>query len=118
MKNTKLVFNCSSFVATPEPDSTRLVDPNRNLGRLILFIYLFIKFSFFKNVATRIPGPTPMADLNRSPVYFDVFIYLSKHLFMSFSFTVFKYAEAFSNGRPNITFIQIVYKMAYHAFTK
>ena len=36
-------FETTLSVVTPEPDPTRLADPNRNLGvpRLILFIYLF-----------------------------------------------------------------------------
>ena len=44
----------------------------------ISFCYRVIKFSFLKNVTTRIPDPTQMADPNWSPVYFDVFIYLNK----------------------------------------
>ena len=37
---------------------------------------------------------------------------------MSFHFSVFNYGEAFQMVGPKIfTFIQYVYKMAYHAFT-
>ena len=68
------------FVETPEPGPTRKASPNRNPGTLGLFLFIFrvIKFSFFKNVATRIPGPTRMADPNRIPVYSDIFNYLVK----------------------------------------
>ena len=64
-----------------------------------------------------------MADLNRSPVYFDRFhLSYQNILFMSFHFRVFNYTEAVSNGRPiNIYFYTIhlqngvscLYKMIY-----
>ena len=81
---------------------TRLAGPNRiRDAHLILFIYLFIKIFFFKNVATRIPGQTRMADPNQNSVYSDRFhLSYQNILFMSFRFRVFFYAEAFSNGRP------------------
>ena len=89
-------------VVAPLSSLTRLVNPNRfRDARLILFIYLFIKIFFFKNVATRIPGLTRMVDPNRSPVYSDRFhLSYQNILFMLFCFRVFNYAEAFSNGRP------------------
>ena len=45
---------------------------------------------------------------------------LSKHLFMSFCFKVFNYAEAFSNGKPiNIYISQNAITMkAFYAFLK
>ena len=72
---------------------------------------------------TRIPGPTIMADPNRSPVYSDYFhLSYQNIIFMSFNFRVFNYAESISNGRPiNIYFYTILlqdgvsclYKMIY-----
>ena len=63
-------------LATPEPgptrmaDPTRMEDPTRNPrnAQLILFMYLFIKFSFSKNVATRNPllNPNGRSELETS----------------------------------------------------
>ena len=101
------LFTCP---IAPLSGPTRLVDPNwfRD-ARLIFFIYfsfiyfclflfIFVYFCLFfcKSVATRIPGPTQMADPNQSPVYSD-FFHLSYQniLFMSFHFRVFNYVEVF-----------------------
>ena len=84
-----------------------MADPNRfRDARIILFIYFFF---LFKSVATRIPGPTRMANPNRSPVYSDRFhLSYQNILFISFRFRVFNYAEAVSNGKPiNIYFYTI-----------
>ena len=68
---------CSDPRARPDPIGKSEPKPQ---GRSVLFPFIFrvIKFSFSKVVATRIPGPTRMADHNWSPVYSDVFIYLIK----------------------------------------
>ena len=57
---------------------------------------------------TQIPGPTQIADPNRSPVYSDHF-YLSYQnvLFTSFLFRVIIYVKAFSNCRPINIYIYI-----------
>ena len=116
-------------VVAPLSGLNQLANPNRfRDARLILFIYLFIKFFFFKTVATRIPGQTRMTDPSWSPVYSDRFhLSYQNILFMLFRFRVFNYAEAFSNGRPINIYsytirlqngVSCLYKMAYHAFTK
>ena len=74
-------------------------------------------------MATRIPGPTRMADPNRSSIYSDRYhLSYQNILFMSFHFRVFNFAEAVSKGRPiNIYFYTIrlqngvpcLYKMIY-----
>ena len=83
----------ASTVATPEPGPTRLASLNRNLGdaRLILFIYILLRFLFQKS---RDPNPwlDRRADPNRSPVYSNVFNYLIKtfslcYLSLGFRFT-------------------------------
>ena len=107
--------SCSTpfrFDPIGEPES----DPGSSFNS---FIYLF----FFKSVATQIPGPTRMANLNQSPVYSDHFhLSYQNILFMSFRFKVFNYAEAVLNSRPtNIYFYTIrlqngvscIYKMIY-----
>ena len=78
-------------------------------ARLILFLFTFYLFVFFKSVVTRISGPTRIADPNRSPVYSDHFhLSYQNILFMSFHFRFFNYAEAVSNGKPiNIYFYTI-----------
>ena len=61
----------------------------------------FIKFSFSKNVATRIPGSTGMANPNRSSVYSDCFhLSYQNILFMLFHFRVFNYTEAYPMVGP------------------
>ena len=65
-------------VATPEPGSTRLASPNRNPGdaRLILFIYILLRFLFQK---CRNPNPRP--DSN-APTFLFI---SSKHFINLFS---------------------------------
>ena len=69
-------WKCSDPRERPDPIGESKPKPR---GRPVNSFYLhFYYVLFFKNVATRIPGPTRMADPNRSPVYSDVFIYLIK----------------------------------------
>ena len=69
--------SCSDPQARSNPISGS--EPKPGDACLIIFVifHLFVVF-FFKNVATRIPGPTRMEDPNWSPVYSNVFIYLIK----------------------------------------
>ena len=73
------------FVATPDPGSTRLADPNRNPedARLILFIYSLFHFLFQK-----CHGPNPRLDpkgrsepelglLRRFHLSYQTFIYVT-----------------------------------------
>ena len=107
------------FPAVPEPKSARIAfsscscsDPRARSdpiggsetkpgdARLILFIYLLFKFSFSK--MSRLESPAqPVWRIRTGARFTQTFPFiLSKHLFMSFHFRVFNYAEAFSNGRP------------------
>ena len=95
-KRLNLGSDTTKIVATPEPDPTQLASPSRNPGdaRLILFIYIFITFSFFfKSVATRIPGSTRRADPNWSPVYSDIFNYLIKTFSLCYFSLGFRFAR-------------------------
>ena len=64
------------------------------------FILHFIKFSFSK-VSRPESSARPEGRVRTEARFTPTFSFiLSKHLFMSFRFKVFNYAEAFSNGRP------------------
>ena len=66
---------------------TRLADLNRFRDARLILLFTFYLFVFFKSVATRIPGPTRMANLNRSPVYSDLFhLSYQKHFIYIISF--------------------------------
>ena len=74
------------FVATPEPDPTRMASPNRNPGdaRLILFIFRVIKFSFSKVSQPESPA-RPEWRIRTGARFTPTFSFiLSKHFIMSF----------------------------------
>ena len=76
------------------------------------FYLIFIYYYFFKSVATRIPGPTRIADLNLSPIYFDRFhLSYQNILFMSFRFRVFNYAEAICKTPTLLNVIIVVIEL-------
>ena len=110
----------SPFVA-PLSGPTRLADLNQIWdARLILFVY----FSFVCFLFQKCLDPNPRSDPNGGSepelsLFRPFSFILSKHLFMSFHFRIFNYAEAFQMvGPKTFTLIQFVYKMVYHAFTK
>ena len=84
------------------------------------FILHFIKFSFSKVSRPESPAQ-PEGRVRTGARFTPTFLFiLSKHLFMSFRFKVFNFAEAFSNGRPiNIHISQnTITMMAFYAFFK
>ena len=69
-------------MVTPEPDPTQLESPNRNPGdaRLILFIYIFITFSFFSKVSQPESPARPEGRIRTGARFTPTFsIILSKH---------------------------------------
>ena len=94
-------FLLDVLVATPEPGSTRLASPNRNPGdaRLILFIYILLRF-LFQKCSDLNPWPDSNGRPNRSPVYSDVFIYLIKTFYYFISLRKrFQFWEAHNHSQ-------------------
>ena len=93
---------CVALCSDPQARSDPVggSEPKPEDARLILFIYIFIKFSF-----SQMSRPESLARpewwIRTGARFTSTFSFiLSKHLFMSFRFRVFNYVEAFSNGRP------------------
>ena len=103
-----------------QPDPVDESEPKPRGRPFNSFILHFIKFSFSK--VSRPESPTrPESRVRIGARFTPTFSFiLSKHLFMSFRFKVFNYAETFSNGRPiNIYISQNAITMkAFYAFLK
>ena len=94
-------------VATPEPCPTRLASPNRNPGdaRLILFIYILLRF-FFQKCRDLNPRLDPKGGSEPEPGLLRHFQLSYQNIFfMLFLFRFSICAEAFSNGRPTNIYI-------------
>ena len=74
-----LIFIFFTYCSDPQarPDPIGESEPKPRGRPFNYFIYVLLCF-LFQNVVTQIPGPTRMADPNRSPVYSDIFNYLIK----------------------------------------
>ena len=110
------------IVATPEPGSTRLTDPNRNPedARLILFIYILLRLLFQK---CRDPNPRldPVGGSEPEPGLLQRFQLSYQNIFfMLFLFRFSICVKAFSNGRPtNIHISQnAITVKAFYALSK
>ena len=105
----------------PEPDPTRLVNPNRNPGDARLILLFYILLSFFSKESRPKSLTRPEGRVRIGARFTPTFSFiLSKHLFMSFRFKVFNYAEVFSNGRPINIYIsqKTITIKAFYAFLK
>ena len=99
-KNYYIVYVDCCSDPRARPDLVDRSEPKPQGRPFNFFLFTFYYVFFFKGVATRIPGSTRRAGPNRSPVYFDVFIYLIKHLFMLYHFRFSITRKHFQMGGP------------------